>query len=191
MSDLTLKLSADWHFRDDLGVVEGRMVPFGERAMVMEDGEVFWEEFDPGSLNTMCQVAKNRGNAGWISFNLEHDESLGARIGFARSIEQRPDGAWAQFQLYRNNPDLPKVRDMLSESHTGLSVMFADIKPPRLINEVRHRTQVSVSHVAATPMPTYASATITTVRETEQIVEPGTPSLNEWTDWLASLGTGA
>lgn len=183
MTELTIQSPAHWHWRGDANTVEGRMVPFGEPAMVVEDGEVYTEMFDPGSMTRMEQIAKARGNAAWIAFNLEHDEGFPARIGYARTLEQRDDGAWGIFKLYPGN-DLAKVRSMLEESHTGLSVMFDDIAPPREVDGIRHRVQVSVRHVAATPMPTYAGATITAVRATEPPLVVGTPALDEWTAWL-------
>lgn len=186
MSDLKLKLRADWQFRGDTNVVDGRMVPFDEPAMVFEDGEVFWEVFDAGSLTRMVQIATTRGNAGWIAFNLDHDDSFDYRIGYARSIDQRDDGAWGSFKLYPSQ-DLAKIRAMLEESHTGLSVEFNDIAPPREIDGVRHRVSVAVKSVAATPLPTYEGAKITAMRATEtSSVLVGTPALDEWDTWLVS-----
>jgi len=173
----------EWHLRADENVVEGRIVPFGEPTTVMEMGELYQEGFDPGSFTRMEQVIRQRGNASWISFNLEHDESLAARIGYARSIEQREDGAYGSFNLYPGT-DLTKVRAMLEGSHTGLSILFRDVSPPREADGVRWRTQVHVDHVAATPLPVYEGAVITKVREAEQVLL-ATPALDEWADWLA------
>lgn len=185
MTDLALQLDADWHFRSDRNQVDGRIVPFGERAVVMEDGEVFREVFDPGSLTFMEQVARSRGNAAWIGLNLDHDESLSSRIGYARSIVQQDDGGWCTFQLYPDR-DLDKVRSMLQESHTGLSVLFTDRVAPVVDAEgVRHRVQVNIRHVAATPIPTYASAAITAVRATPELLDM-TPALDEWREWIAA-----
>jgi hypothetical protein len=176
----------EWHYRDAEDQVEGRIVPFGESAVVVEDGERFTEVFDAGSLTFMCQVAASRGNAAWISFVLDHDERLDSRIGWARSLEQRDDGAWATFQLYRNNRDLAKVRDMLHESHTGLSVLFRDRVPAIEVDGVRHRRQVVVDHVSATPMPTYSGAQIMAIRSQPEELLGGTPKLDEWQTWLAA-----
>lgn len=184
MSDLAIQLDADWHFRSERNQVEGRIVPFDEPTVVVEDGEVYREVFDHGSLTYMEQYAHNRGNAAWIGLNLEHDESLPARIGYARTLVQRDDGGYATFQLY-DGPDLGKVRQMLKESHTGLSVYFRDRVPPVEIDGIRHRVQVNVAHVAATPLPTYAGAQITAVRHTVDVLDV-TPALDEWDAWLAS-----
>lgn len=184
--DLTVTTEAHWHVRADENVVEGRIVPFNEPAIVVEEGERYREGFLPGSLTRMEQAVKQRGNASWIAFNLEHDTSLAARIGYARSIVQRDDGAWAEFQLYPG-VDLPKVRAMLEGSHTGLSVFFRDVSPPKEADGIRWRTQVHIDHVAATPMPVYSGATITKVRETDAL-NLATPALDEWTQYVESLG---
>jgi phage head maturation protease len=176
-----------WHVRSDENVVEGRIVPFGEPAFVYEEGELYREGFDAGSLTRMEQVIKQRGNATWVGFNLEHDESFVNKIGYMRSLEQRDDGAWAEFKLYPST-ELAKVRAMLEESHTGLSVKFDDITPPREGDDgVRWRTQVHVSHVAATPMPVYEGATITKVRDTGGQTVLATPALDQWSEWIEKL----
>jgi hypothetical protein len=75
------------------------------------------------------------------------------------------------------------VREMLTESHTGLSVFFTDRVPPRVVDGVRQRVSVTVHHVAATPIPAYEGATIASVRANEELVL-GTPALDEWRAWL-------
>lgn len=188
-----LSTEVEWHFRaDEAGgeenIVEGRVVPFNQVATVIEHGERYREGFRAGSLTFMHQFAKQRGNAAWVHLNLDHDESLPARIGFARSFEQRDDGGWATFKLYPS-ADLPKVRSMLTESHTGLSVLFDDLAPPVDVDGVRWRTQVKILHVAATPIPVYAGAGITSVRAAgaPDPSELLTPALDEWTAYLDGL----
>jgi len=177
----------EWHFRGkERNEVEGRIIPFGEPALVIENGERFTEVFDPGSLTFMAQYVARRGNGSFVHLNLDHDESLGGRIGHMRSLEQREDGGWALFKLYEQRPDLPLIREMLAESHAGLSVKFRDRVPPREENGTRHRVQVVVEHVAATPLPTYAGAQIVALRSPEEPgLFAGTPALDEWTSWLA------
>lgn len=182
-----------WELRDDGRSVLGRIVPFNEPAVVIDRGERFREQFLPGSLTRMCQVIAKRGNAGWVSLNLDHDEGFDARIGYARMIEQRDDGGWADFKLYRG-PQLDKVRSMLEESHTGLSVMFDDIAPPKVLDGIRSRVQVVISHVAATAFPVYRGAKITAMRDEVTTPAPITsdelderPALAEWRAYLDSL----
>lgn len=179
-----LVADGDWHMRDDGRTVDGRIVPFGVRALVAENGEVFEEQFLPGCLSTMCQIATKRGNAGWIALNLDHDEAFDRLIGYASVLDQRDDGGYATFRLYAG-PQLDKVRSMLEESHTGLSVMFGDIVPPREINGIRSRVQIHVSHVAATPQPVYTNASVLALRGGAQVHLAERPALREWEQWLA------
>lgn len=182
-----------WNIRSDGRTAEGRIVPFREPATVMERGEVYSEQFLEGCLTRMCQIAARRGNAGWIALNVDHDETMDARIGYAAALEQREDGGWCTFRLYPG-PHLEKVRSMLEESHRGLSVMFDDLAPPRDVDGVRSRVQIGLRHVAATPLPVYTGAFISAVRDV-----PGStaapdlaeledrPALREWQDYLAGL----
>lgn len=183
----------EWKLRDDGRSVRGRIVPYREPSIVIERGERFREQFLPGCLTRMCQLVHKRGNAGWVSLNLDHDESFAARIGYASTIDDLPDGGWADFKLYRS-PDLDKVRSMLEESHTGLSVMFDDIAPPRLLDGVRSRVQIAIAHVAATAFPVYRGAQIASVRDggpsagaltSDEIDER--PALDEWRAYLDTL----
>jgi hypothetical protein len=140
----------------------------------------------------MSQIAHKRGNAGWISFNIDHDESMDARIGYAVSLEQLDDGGWCDFRLY-NGAQLDKVRSMLEESHRGLSVMFDDVVAPKVIDGVRSRVQIKIAHVAATPMPVYDGALITAIRDVTGSEAPTVdeledrPALAEWQQYLESL----
>lgn len=187
-----LLADGDWHLRDDGRSMLGRIVPFEEPAIVVEQGERFEEEFLPGCMTRMCQIAARRGNAGWISLNLDHDETMDARIGYATGLEQRDDGGWAEFRLYPGN-QLEKVRSMLTESHRGLSVMFDDIAEPRVTAGRRSRVQISVRHVAATPVPIYSGARVALVRDgtgsdAPTVDELGDrPALREWQTYLDGI----
>lgn len=170
--------------RDDGRTVEGRIVPYGEVAEVLEQdsdtGEVmrYREQFLPGSCVRMAQGFGKRGNASPIAFCLEHDESLrDGQIGYCKSLTSEDDGAYATFRLYED-AQLTKWQSMLRESHTGLSVMFADIRPPKVIDGVISRVQVFIRHVAATTIPQYEGAAITAMRSAEEIQLHGTPELD-------------
>lgn len=181
-----------WQLRDDGRFVRGRIVPFNEPTLVVDRGERFREQFLPGCMTRLCQLVAKRGNAGFIQLNLDHDESFASLIGYARSVEQLDDGGYADFKLYRS-PDLDKVRSMLEESHTGLSVMFDDVATPRLLDGIRSRVQIAIRHVAATAFPAYRGAAITAMRD-DVSHDPPTldeiddrPALAEWQAYLASL----
>jgi HK97 family phage prohead protease len=178
-----------WHMRDDGRTVEGRIVPYGEVIEALDMGddgklERIKETFLPGSLTWEAQNSKRRGNAAWVEFRLDHGEDFSGTVGYGRTIESREDGAYASFRLYES-PDLPKVQSMLRESHTGLSVMFADKVEPRTIDGVIQRVQVALRHVCATPTPAYSGAQILTMREAKE--HGGTPFLDEVNAMLQEL----
>jgi len=195
----------EWHLRADDSdgrTVEGRIVPYNQIETVYErdrqTGEVvqFKEQFLPGSCTAMVQAVAKRGNAAWISLLMEHQENdFGAKIGFAQSLESREDGAYAVFRLHDGN-DLPKVRSMLRESHTGLSVSFADTRNPKIVDGVVSRVQVHINHVAATPTPVYSDAKVLAMRSVfdgESTLVPNiheTPNLDAVKEWLESMKVG-
>ena len=127
-----------------------------------------------------------------VSLNLEHNETIESRIGYAAELDERDDGVYAIFRLYEGR-DIEKHRSMLRESHTGLSVKFADVKPPKMLEDVVSHVQVILEHVAATPLPAYASAEILAMRGSDNDDQVTTqmeitrPNLENVREWLASM----
>jgi hypothetical protein len=184
--------SAEFQLRDDGRTLDGCIVPYGEPADVVDmndDGELvrYREQFLLHSLANMAQGFKARSGKGMnVPLLLDHDEqSMDRMVGFATNIESRDEGAFATFRLY-DDANIVKVRSILTESHTGLSIKFRDIREPKLIDGIVSRVQVYVAHVAATPIPTYAGAAIASVRSNGEPVIAPTPSLDEVKAWLAS-----
>lgn len=182
--------TAQFALRDDGRTLDGLIVPYGEVAHVVEvddAGDVirFEEQFLPHSLANMAQGFKARSGKGMqCPLVLDHDESMETTVGFATMIESRDDGAYGTFRLY-DAANIVKIRSMLKESHTGLSVKFRDIREPKLIDGVVSRVQVFIRHVAATPTPTYANAAIGSIRSNE-VVESPRPALDDVRAWLAA-----
>jgi hypothetical protein len=179
--------------REDGREVYGRMVPIGVRAHVretVEDGTIdeYDEEFLPGCTERMRQVAKRRGGApAWIRFTLDHESQMDARLGFCSAMTESDDGAYGTFRLY-DGPHLAKARSMLAESHTGLSIEFADVAPPRVTGDLRQRRQINIAAVTATPIPVYADAQILALRSDAVPELVGTPNLDAVAAMLADLG---
>lgn len=180
----------EWELRSDGRTMEGVIVPFNEVATIYDrdeqTGEVvrFQEQFLSGSCTTMEQACKKRGNAGWISLFLDHEETrLDYRIGCARQLWQTREGTRAEFALSKGQ-DLEKVQSILEDSHNGLSVKFRDIARPKLIDGVVSRVQVYVDHVAATPMPAYVGAMVTGMRSDDDEMVFETPKLDSVRAWL-------
>lgn len=182
--------SAEFQLRDDGRTLEGCIVPYNEPTDVIEvtdEGEIvrYREQFLPHSLYNMAQGFQSRSGKGMnVPLLIDHEESMERLVGFATNIESRDDGAYGTFRLY-DDTNIVKVRSILSESHTGLSVKFRDIREPKLIDDIVSRVQVYVAHVAATPIPAYAGAAIGSIRNGEPVVAP-TPTLDEVRQWLAS-----
>ena len=124
------------HERDDGRTLEGCIVPYGQVAEITEvtaDGLVrYQEQFLARSLDYQAQAIQRRGNGAFIWLNLDHQMDFDSKIGHCISMRSENDGAYAAFRLYPGN-DLPKIKGMLRESHTGLSVNFADRRAPKLI----------------------------------------------------------
>jgi phage head maturation protease len=182
--------SAEFQLRDDGRTLEGCIVPYNEPADVVDmtdDGELvrYREQFLPHSLYNMAQGFQARSGKGMnVPLLIDHEESMERLVGFATNIESRDDGAYGTFRLY-DDANIVKVRSILSESHTGLSVKFRDIREPKLIDEIVSRVQVYVAHVAATPIPAYAGAAIGSIRNNGEPVTAPTPTLDEVREWLA------
>lgn len=176
--------------RDDGRSVYGLVVPWNTASSITERNaageiETYDEAFLPTSFSQMETIAKKRKNWGWIALRMDHDPSMDARVGFARSVTVDKKGAYADFRLY-DGPQLEKVRSMLSESHTGLSVEFVDTaKPRRSDGGTVLRTQVYVSGVAATPMPAYTDAAVLAMREDVDVPPLRTPANDAVAEWLA------
>lgn len=187
---------ADWQWRDDGRSVEGCIVPYGKVINVTEPDETgtihsYREKFLPHSLMTQTRYAERKGGAPDVSFLLEHNEhSFDAKIGYVKSLREDDDAAYAVMRLY-DGAHLPKVRSMLEESHTGLSVSFRDTAAPKVDNGIICRTQVHIWHVAATPAPAYDEARILAIRNGTLVEESDEyahfPKLDEVRAWLDEM----
>lgn len=180
--------------RDDGRTLHGRIVPYGEVADIVEFDDTknemvrYREQFLPHSLAGMVQGfiarggdASKRSNC-FVPLLIDHRDNFDSMIGQAVELTDADDGAYATFRLY-DDDRMTKIRSVLTESHTGLSVMFRDTRAPKLIDGIVSRVQVHIAHVAATATPAYALAGIDSIRSNElPIVE--TPQLQRVRDWL-------
>ena len=170
--------------------VFGRMFPIGEVAHVRESGISYDEEFLPGCTEAMRQrFARRDGLAAQIRFRLDHGEDFAREVGFCRSLEERPDGAYGAFELWAGG-QLDKARSMLMSSHRGLSVEFRDVARPQITGRRVGRVQISISHVAATPAPVYPSAGILELRAEDADDYSETPNLDRVRAMLVELDEG-
>lgn len=180
-----LKLRED----GDLNIVEGWIVPYNQPADVYditpEGVHRYREGFLPGSCQRMVQGVHKRGNAGFIRLTLDHEQTMGARVGCGLTLEERgSEGAWASFKLYRSD-DLTKVRSMIEQSHDGFSVEFDDVVPPIEKDGVTWRRQVAIPAVTLTPQGAYGGAKVMALRDGDAL--GGTEHLDETMAWLESM----
>lgn len=196
MTDVFIR-SAEFELRDDGDgrTLTGRIVPYGEVASIVEVDEAtndlvrYREQFLPHSFAAMAQGFKARGGDRSLRSNMfvplliDHSDRFDDMIGHATELEDQEDGAYATFRLY-NDERLTKIRSILSESHTGLSVSFRDIRPPKIVDGIISRVQVGINHVAATPRPAYSNARIDSLRESRETNVLETPLLNDVREWL-------
>lgn len=169
--------------RDDDGrpIVAGRIVPIGVEANIAEPGpdgtvRTYRERFLPGCSTRARQQADRYGHCRYVALKLDHSDTLDHRIGYGLALEERADGVYATFGLYQSG-GLDKVRSMLRESHTGLSIEFSDAAEPVTDGDLVSRRQIHLHGVAATPIPAYPGAVITAVRSADA-VDDGTPRLD-------------
>ena len=185
--DTRLEVSADGR------EVIGRIVPLGEVAHIREIGErgeleEYDEVFEPGCTARMRQVAQSRKGPTWIRLTLDHGQTEDSRIGFCTNLLEADGGVDATFRLHADPWRLDKIRSMLDESHTGLSIEFTDHVPPKIEGALRRRRQIHISAVTATPIPVYSSARILAVRADENPLDAaGTPNLDRVRALLADV----
>jgi HK97 family phage prohead protease len=171
---------------DDGREVLGCVVPFGQVARIHErtlDGTVdeYEEEFAPGCTARIRQDAARARNGwpSWVRFTLDHERSLDHQIGFCTSLVETEAGAFGTFKLHADPYRLDKIRSMLEESHSGLSVEFTDIARHPDTGPLRVRRQIQLAAVSATPIPVYADARVLAVRaEDVELVPASTPNLD-------------
>lgn len=162
----------------------GRVIPYDDPAIVLDSntGEPYTEGFKRGAFEGATKAPQK------IVFQFTHEENFVNTIGWGEALEERDDGLWGAFRL--TEADAPKARELLKNSHKGLSVGFVPIKSRRHEGIV-WRVKAYLQHVAAVTDPAYAGAGIVAVRQNvtpEQVVE--TPNLDEVQEWLAKIKIG-
>jgi hypothetical protein len=185
----TRSLLTEWTVSEGQ-TVSGRIFPFGQRTHIVEvvDGEIveYDEEFLPGCTMRMRQAAERRGNWGWLHFTMDHRQGFDGHVGCATGLEEADDGTHASFHLY-DGIELPKVRDMLSTSHNGMSIEFIDVAQPIIEGTLHQRRQIHLRAVTATPIPAYESARVLSIRADDADLS-ATPNLDATRAWLATTG---
>lgn len=154
----------DFDEQGDGRTVIGRIVPYGETISFVDPydgGTVKRERFVPGAFN------KQLSPGAWsqVILSFQHQDGFENSIGYGRQLQDHDDGAWATFRLYE--ADAAKAREMMLNSHRGLSVEFEPRnKRDRLDDQgVILRDNVHVRRVGITNDPAYTGAQVLAVRE--------------------------
>lgn len=158
--------------KKDRRTIFGRVVPYGEIAVFTDhDGRTKRERFVRGSLAEQAKAWHR------VTLTFEHLQGFANTIGYGRSLEESDDGAYASFRLYERDAD--KAREMLEESHRGLSLEFLAINDRLAADGVIDRQRVWVERVSMVPDAAYAGAEVLAIRERQHApAAPPTPYLD-------------
>lgn len=153
----------DFDAEGDGRTVLGRIVPYGETISFVDpydDGKIKRERWVPGAF------AKQTSPGAWsrVLLSFQHEDGFANTIGYGREVQDRPDGAYATFRLYE--ADAGKAREMMQQSHRGLSVEFESRGRDETDTDgTVIRRNVRIRRVGITNDPAFAGAKVLAVRE--------------------------
>jgi phage head maturation protease len=159
------------------GVVEALIVPYNTPAPIVEalpdaSGRMRVVEYDEQFAPTSLDRAKSA--PGRVGLTFTHDESMPNRMGYGLELRDSSaeNGAVMTWQLYR--PTLDQSIELLTTSHTGMSVSFRSIRPQRgteRTGALVTREAVHLTTVAATDDPAYVDTRVLAIRERQAILD--------------------
>lgn len=169
--------SAEYDIDRVKGLVEALIVPYNRPTPIVEvipdaagRGQVvdYLEQFAPGSVER-AKAAPNR-----VGLTFTHETSMPNRMGYGVALRDSTteSGAVMTFQLYRDTLD--RSVELLTTSHTGMSVTARCIRPVRGTERsgtLVTREAVHLTSVAATDDPAYTDARVLAIRERQAILE--------------------
>lgn len=159
------------------GLVEALIVPYNRATKIVEvlpDAAgrpqivEYDEQFAPGSVDR-AKAAPHR-----VGLTFTHETSMPNRMGYGVALRDSDaeGGAVMQWQLYRDTLD--RSVELLTTSHTGMSVSFRSIVPVRgteRSGSLVTRAAVHLTTVAATDDPAYTDTRVLAIRERQAILE--------------------
>lgn len=159
------------------GIVEALIVPYMTPTPIVEalpgpDGKLrvveYEEQFGEQSLDR-AKAAPRR-----VGLTFTHDESMPNRMGYGLELRDSTTegGAVMTWQLYRDTLD--RSVELLTSTHTGMSVSFRSIRPVRGTERpgaLVTREAVHLTTVAATDDPAYVDTRVLAIRERQAILE--------------------
>jgi len=137
-------------------IVFGRIVPYGQVATVNDGAGPYREMFAPGAFKRSIEQRTHK-----IKLLINHDRTK-LPVGRALSIQDRPDGAYGEFLVSRNQLHL--LDDVEDEIVDSFSVRFRGIAGKRR-DGVMVRTEAALGEeVSLVGFPAYTDADIGGVR---------------------------
>lgn len=160
--------------RGDGWTLYGRIVPFGLRQEVRDDGPAYLERIERGAFERDVAAGGR-----WVNLRVghrgaDHDAHLGKCMG----LESQPDGLYGTFRITERSH--PLAESARAGELAGWSVGAKVFRSRRVIDPdgaiVVNRELCAINHVAATAAPQYAGAGVLLAREHELIDDtPKTP----------------
>lgn len=146
------------------GIVEGLIVPYGEPATILEviGGQLveYREQFVAGAFQRAAKAPSR------VGLTFTHSDLMADRMGYGLELRDSTEGAVMRWQLY--NYAREQAEELLTTTHTGLSVTFLSITPrggTERSGQLVTRSAVHLSSVAATDNPAYVGAKVLALRE--------------------------
>lgn len=157
----------------DARTVTGLVVPYDRIAPITELRETGVINYRERFVRGAFERATRPGNAGRIPLVYTHSDSLPDRLGYGLEFREADEGLYGTFRL--DESTAAKARDVLTTSHSGLSISFLSLLPKAFTEQpgaLVTRAAAHLQHVAAVSTPAYAEAGITLIREGSGDDEP-------------------
>jgi HK97 family phage prohead protease len=158
--------------------VEGLVVPYDQIAPISELRDTGVLSYRERFVRGAFERATRPGVARRIGFVYTHNDMLTNRLGYGLEFRETDEGLLGKFRL--DESTAAKARDVLSSSHSGLSVQFVSIVPRAYSEEpgaLVTRAAAHLVHVAAVATPAYADARVLTIREGDPDEAPSAAEL--------------
>ena len=178
LADITRSVSdVEYDINRATGIVEALIVPYNREIPIIEvlpdaAGQPriveYREQFAPGSVDR-AKAAPNR-----VGLTFTHETSMPNRMGYGVALRDSTTeaGAVMTWQLYRDTLD--RSVELLTTSHTGMSVTAQCIRPQRGTERsgaLVTRQAVHLTSVAAVDDPAYVDARVLAIRDRQAILE--------------------
>lgn len=152
--------------------VYGRIVPYGEVIAFVDEydgNKIKRERFHRGALADQVKAWHR------VTLTFDHLDGFANTIGYGRQLQELDDGAYATFRLYER--DAAKAKEMIEDSHRGLSLEFYAKDDRNDPDGVIGRYRVDARRVTLTNDPAYTGSEVLAVRERSAIATPNLDSV--------------